>query len=172
LPTSKIREKESLPANVTVNYGYAHFYLVIKNQGTTTAKYIKIHFEHESFEPSEHQVESSIDTLVSAPPELRTPLLKISEFSEGKQQFVQENNFECIFNGGADGVIYPKDTGIFGFHMTTSTIREIQQREQEKPLEIPEYPALGECVFSCTVWAEGLDKPLNRRVVLKIVDNK
>lgn len=171
LPTSEIREKKAISTSVEVSYGYAHFYLVIKNLGITTAKYMKIHFEYKSFEPSEHQIDSSVETLVSAPPELRRPLLKVDEFSKDKQQFVQENNVECTFNGGTDGVIYPKDTGIFGFRMSTSTISRIK-REHADPIKMPEYPALGECIFDCTVWAEGLNKPIKKRLILKITDNK
>ncbi len=160
LPTSRIREKKTLPYAVDVSSGYPHFFLVIKNQGKAAARYIKVHFEHRTSE-------TPLNISIKRPP----PVLKVSEFSKEKPQFHQENNVECVFTGGTNWVIHPEDTEVFGFHMTTSVIKETIKRENGDIINIPESPARGDCVFDCTIWTEGVDKPISKRLIVGIVDD-
>ena len=45
LPLSKIRNTHVLNTSINVSRGYAHFWLLIRNQGKVAAKSIKVHFE-------------------------------------------------------------------------------------------------------------------------------
>jgi hypothetical protein len=139
LPSSKIREAKSLPTTVNVSQGYAHFYLVVRNQGPVRAEFVKIHLEH----TGSSEAPNSSPLYLYAP-----PLLRVSEFSESKPSFHQENNAECVFVGGSDWVVHPNDSEIFGFHMTSSLVK------QTEPVKIMEFPKPCDCYFHCTVWAE------------------
>ena len=148
LPLSKIRDTATLPTTVTVSQGYAHFYLVVRNQGKVAARYVKVHLEHKR-KPSDQL-------------SLLSPVVKMSEFSSDKPSFKAENNIDFLFIGGSDWVIYPNDSEIFGFHITTVVIK------QTEPYRLREYPEPGDCHFQCTVWAEGLNHPVSEQLTVKI----
>lgn len=156
LPSSKIREAKSLPTAVNVKRGYAHFYLVVRNQGPVRSEFVKIHLEHTGASEGPHKSPFHL-----YPP----PLLRVSEFSESKPSFHQENNVECIFIGGSDWVIHPNDSEIFGFHMTTSLVK------QKEPVEIREFPKPCDCYFHCTVWAERLNSPVSEKLIVRIIED-
>jgi hypothetical protein len=147
LPSSMIREAETLNTTVSVSRGYAFFEVVIRNKGKVAAKFVKIHLEHKS-------------QLLQPAQESLAPVIKVSEFSSGKPGFYKENNAEFVYIGGADRIIHPGDSEIFGFHITTATGVLI-----DKP-DVREYPAPGSHHFQCTVWAEGLDHPVSEQLIV------
>ncbi len=151
LPTSKIRDLETLPMTTAVGRGYAHFWLAVRNQGKVAAKFVKIHLEYKSefLQPKQASL---------------VPVIEVSEFSSGKPNFYKENNAEFVFIGGADWVIHPNDTEVFDFHITTVMVL------QQEPFELREYPEPGNYHFHCTVWAEGLDHPISEQLTVKIAE--
>jgi hypothetical protein len=151
LPTSEIRSLETLHTTVTVNRGYAHFYLVVRNQGTAAAKFVKIHLEYKP--EFRHPEQAGL-----------VPVIDVSEFSGGKPSFYKENNAEFVYIGGSDWTIHPNDTEVFAFHITTVLVL------QKEPFELREFPEPGNYHFHCTVWAERLDHPISEQLIVKIAE--
>ncbi len=77
--------------------------------------------------------------------------------------FKKVNNADFVFIGGSDWVLHANDTDMFAFDMTTAIVK---QREPE----IRERPEIGRYEFSCTVWADSLDKPLAEKLVVILVE--
>ncbi len=116
------------------------FMLVIRNLGKAAAKFVKIHLEYKSFENSADM-----------------PRIKFHALEERKQKHFEEYTMkDYIFTGGADWVIYPVDAAPF-----------------EVMLDIPPSKKairVGDLIFGCTVWAEGLDNPVSEQLTVKITD--
>lgn len=136
-PLSNVRIMKQLPTLVRVGKGYPYFAVAIRNTGTFPAKFVKIHLE---FRRPDH-IEG-----------LARPTVKVYKNPEENDDgFQKDTNFDFMFIGGSDWVLYPNDTDIFPFIMSTTMIKETE------PVEIRERPPLGDYYFHCTVWAEGLD---------------
>ena len=151
LPFSRVRTMDALPKEVNVSSGYAHFYIILRNNGTAAAKHVKIYVEHLREEQP-----------------FPLAFVKVSEFSENKHSFVNEHNFDFVFRGGNDWIINPSDIEPFGFQITTSIV--IEEREiQGKIQEIRENPPPGIIKLNCTVWAEGLQKPVTENFLVQVI---
>lgn len=149
LPLSKLRTRHTLPTTITVAWGYPHVILALRNNGSVTAKFLKIHLEYLSRNTSSS---------------LTHPTLKISEFDEAKPGFIAENNFDFTFTGGADWILYPGDTEIFSFHM------DINIKYSTRTGARREYPDNGTYHLRCTVWAEALAQPMTQELTVIIAD--
>jgi len=149
-PLSKIRAIDSLPATINVGQGYPHVTLAIRNSGVIDARYVKIHLEF--FRPEQVN--------------LNTPIVRVYDWlGDQRYSFKQENNVDFVFIGGSDWVLHPKDTEIFSFHISTTTVI------QTEPVEIRERPSLGKYRFQCSVWAEGLSSPVVENLIVNIVES-
>jgi hypothetical protein len=154
LPFSKVRWGSALRPQVDIGQGYAHFYLVIQNSGKAPARFVKVYLEHVNRDQK------------AFPP----PLVKVSEYSEDKPSFIPEHNFDFVFRGGSDWTINPDDIEPFGFHITTSVgSGETYRDKHGETHHRMEYPALGEVVLNCIVWAEGLEQPVQQQLCVNIV---
>lgn len=151
LPFSQVRLKHTLPKAVKVSSGYAHFYVVLRNNGNGPARHVKIYIEH-------------INRTQDVVPR---PHIKVSEFSEEKPTFVHEHNFDFVFRAGSDWIINPDDLEPFGFHITTSLV----EGKTRDGVEIRKSPPPCEVILDCTVWAEGLDQPKQERFSVQIVEH-
>ena len=145
-PISEIRQQKTLLKSVDVSQGYPFFQLVVRNNGKLAAKFVKIHFEFDSFQDDSFR-ESAKSTVES----LASPVLKIPKDSLFKWQ----NNKDFIFTGGDDWVIYPKDDSVFGFFLETVVVGQ--------------RPVPHDYHFSCTIWAEGLDNPIREKLTVNVV---
>lgn len=145
LPFSKVRCMHEIPEKTTVSDGYPHFYLVLRNRGAIPARYVKIYLEHTN---RENHI-------------LPPPLVKISEFTKEKPSFVAEHNFDFVFRAGTEWIINPDDIEPFGFHIATSIIIDKNNRSALPP------PC--EIFLDCTIWAEGLQQPLKKKLVVRII---
>jgi hypothetical protein len=152
MPVSTLRKKSKLPAAVEVSRGYAHFYVAVRNVGEIALQNVKIHVEHIR---SQREVKAAV-------------MFKVSEFSENKPTFYSENNFDFTFLGGADWMVYPGDTEVFGFHVSTAIIVQDKRLPEGKRAS---YPPAGETRLTCTVWARGLSKPVDKDLVVVIKDD-
>ena len=147
LPLSKIRDSK-LKTTINVSRGYPSFWLVIRNMGKVSAKSVKIHIEYLS--PNRKS--------------LYLPVIEMDDWlGDERYTFKKVNNADFVFIGGSDWVLHANDTDMFAFDMTTAIVK---QREPE----IRERPDIGEYEFTCTVWADGLDKPLIEKLVVNIVE--
>jgi hypothetical protein len=152
LPVASLRSRGNLSATVTVSRGYAHFFLVLKNAGEVGISNVKIQLEH-------IRSQREVDTAT---------IIKVSEFSESKPTFFSENNFDFTFWGGADWMIYPGDSELFGFHITTAIyIQDDRLPEKRRP----SYPPAGKTNLRCTVWAKGLKEPVEAKLVVVITEH-
>jgi hypothetical protein len=150
-PLSNIRAIDILPTDINVGRGYPHFTLAVKNSGSLEAKFVKIHFEF-------HRPQQTAS--------LATTTVKVYEWLGDKRySFKQDNNFDFIFVGGVDWVLHPNDTETFSFFMSTTMVIE------KEPIELRERPALGEYSFQCTVWAEGLESPVQENFTVTVVES-
>lgn len=148
LPLSKVRVSE-LKTTINVSQGYPSFWLIIRNTGKVSAKSVKIHIEYLS--PSRKS--------------LYLPVIEMDDWlGDERYTFKKVNNADFVFIGGSDWVLHVNDTDMFAFHMTTAIVK------QRKP-EIRERPDFGEYVFTCTVWADGLDKSLVEKLTVNVVEN-
>jgi len=147
LPLSKIRVSK-LKTTVNVSRGYPSFWLVIRNNGKVSAKSVKIHIEYLS--PNRNS--------------LYLPVIEMDDWlGDERYTFKKVNNADFVFIGGSDWVLHANDTDMFAFDMTTAIVK---QREPE----IREQPEIGQYEFSCTVWADSLDKPLAEKLVVSLVE--
>jgi len=147
LPLSKIRDSK-LKTIINVSHGYPSFWLVIRNMGKVSAKSVKIHIEYLS--PNRKS--------------LYLPVIEMDDWlGDERYTFKKVNNADFVFIGGSDWVLHANDTDMFAFDMTTAIVK---QREPE----IRERPDIGEYEFTCTVWADGLDKPLVEKLMVNIVE--
>jgi len=153
LPYSRVRQLKELPVRVDIATGYAHFEIILRNKGTVPARYVKVSIEHVNH-----------DQVVTPPPRII-----INEFSENKPTFIAEHNFEFIFRGGADWIIYPMDIEPFGFHVTTPVFERVT--DSDGVHKVPMFPPVCEIILDCTVWAEGLDQPQRKRLTANVVPN-
>jgi hypothetical protein len=150
LPLSKIREAEHLKTTLDVSHGYPHFWLVVRNSGKTGAKSVKIHIEY----------------IRSDRKSLYLPVIEVSDWlGDNRYTFKKVNNADFVFIGGSDWILHANDSDMFDFDMTTAIVK---QREPE----IREFPEVGNYEFTCTVWADGLDKPVVEKMIVNIVDKK
>lgn len=146
LPLSNVRNLHSLKTSLDISHGYPHFWLVVRNSGKVTAKSVKIHFE---FVKSTHSNK------------LLQPVIRTEDWLGDKRYtFKIVNNTDFVFIGGADWVLHAKDTDMFDFYITTSIVMG-KQRER---------PDFGDYEFACTVWADGLEKPIAEKLIINIVD--
>jgi hypothetical protein len=147
LPLSKIRDSK-LKTTINVSRGYPSFWLVIRNIGKVSAKSVKIHIEYLS--PNRKS--------------LYLPVIEMDDWlGDERYRFKKVNNADFVFIAGSDWVLHAHDTDMFAFDMTTAIVK---QREPE----IRERPDIGEYEFTCTVWADGLDKPLVEKWIVNIVE--
>ncbi|MEO8606244.1 MAG: hypothetical protein ABI690_00055 [Chloroflexota bacterium] len=153
LPFSNVRLLAELPTRTDVGRGYAHFYLVLRNTGAAPARYIKIYVEHIN-KPHDFQF---------------PPLVKPDEFSDEKPAFVKEHNWDLVFRAGTEWIVNTGDIEPFGFHLTTSFIVN-DVNGAGATFQRPEYPSLGEIELNCTVWADGLERPLTKKLFVQIVE--
>lgn len=152
MPVSELRRKAKLPTTVEVSRGYAHFYIAIRAVGEIALQNVKIHVEHLR---SQREIQAAA-------------ILKVSEFSENKPTFCSENNFDFTFWGRADWMVYPGDTELFGFHITTAIIIQDTRWPDGRRAS---YPPAGETKLKCTVWAKGLSGPVDEDLVIIIRDD-
>jgi hypothetical protein len=98
IPSRIIQEWKVLPQTTTIKIdefsGFSSFYLLIKNQGDSVAKFIKI------------QMEIGYANSTNLPKDIR-----VSEIPPWKKQ--GNNNFS--FSGGSEWVLYPYDSANFQF---------------------------------------------------------
>jgi hypothetical protein len=148
LPLSKIRDIAQLSTTVTVSRGYPHFWLVVRNSGPISAKSVKIHME---YKPPKR-------------PTLLLPVIEVDEWLGDKRfSFKKVNNADFVFIGGQDWVLHAHDSDMFSFYMTTAVVKQ-----QAEPKEIRERPEPGDYEFPCTVWADGLQKPVTEYLKVMI----
>lgn len=146
LPLSNVRDLPSLKTCLEISHGYPHFWLVIRNCGKVTAKSVKIHFE---FLKATHDNK------------LLQPVIRTEDWlGDERYTFKIVNNADFVFIGGTDWVLHANDTDMFDFYITTSIVMG-KQRER---------PDFGNYEFRCTVWADGLDKPIAEKLMISIVD--
>jgi len=139
-----------LPKKTSIGQGYPHFLLVVRNSGKVAAKSVKIHFDYNS--PTKNS--------------LYFPVVEIGEWlGDYRYSFKKVNNEDFVFIGGSDWVLHANDTDIFNFYMTTSVVK------QTEPIEIRERPELGEYNFSCTVWCDGIDKPVSEQLIIALIES-
>lgn len=150
LPLSNIRDLESLPKKTNIGQGYPHFWLIIRNIGKVAAKSVKIHVDFNS--PTKKS--------------LYFPVMEIDEWlGDNRYSFKKVNNEDFVFIGGSEWVLHANDTDIFGFYMTTVVMK------QTEPIEIREPPELSDNSFTCTVWADGLAKPVFEKLIITIKES-
>lgn len=150
LPISKIRSMET-PQSIDVSQGYPHFFLVIQNIGKTVVQFVKVHFEY-----------TRLPQTKSFPP----VVIEAYEWlGDTRHSFKKENNVDFVFRGGPDWRVYPGDSEIFSFYITTAVVK------QTEPVEVREPPAIGNYRFRCSVWAEGLTSPLVNELVIGVVES-
>jgi hypothetical protein len=150
LPLSKIRNLGSLSTSTNIGHGYSVFWLAIRNSGQVAARNIKIHVEYR--------------TPAKPKPNLFSPVITVGDWlGDNRFTFKKVNNADFVFIGGQDWILHSNDTDMFDFGMTTSIVK------QTKPHEIRERPALGSYEFFCTIWADGLDKPVTEKLVINII---
>lgn len=148
LPLSTIRNSKTLKTALDVSHGYPHFWLVIRNSGKVSAKSVKIHVEY--IRPDRKS--------------LYLPVIEVSDWlGDNRYTFKKVNNADFVFIGGSDWILHANDSDMFDFDMTTAIVK---QREPE----IREFPEVGDYIFTCTVWADGLDKPIIEKMTVSIVD--
>ncbi|HAE59799.1 MAG TPA: hypothetical protein DCG54_09925 [Anaerolineae bacterium] len=148
LPLSKVRNAKALHTTKDISRGYPHFELVVRNNGSVTAKSIKIHFEFVSRAPKENS--------------LAVPVLECVDWrKDDRFTFKKVNNADFVFIGGANWVLHANDSDMFPFHMTTTLGKKDGERER------PDY---GKYEFECTVWADGLDKPVQEKLIVNVVE--
>lgn len=148
LPLSKIRNLKALKTTLEVSHGYPHFWLIIKNSGKVSAKSVKIHVEY--IRPDRKS--------------LYLPVIEVSDWlGDNRYTFKKVNNADFVFIGGSDWILHANDSDMFDFDMTTAIVK------QKEP-EIREFPEVGDYIFTCTVWADGLDKPITEKMTVSIVD--
>lgn len=150
LPLSKLRATKSLTTKTSVIHGHPHFWLAIRNQGLVAAKSVKIHMQY-------------------IPPKRASLLLPVIEvgdwLGDNRYSFKKVNNADFVFIGGLDWILHAKDTDMFDFDMTTAYVK------QKEPTAIKERPELGDYEFLCTVWADGLDKPIVETLTVSIKES-
>ncbi|MCL4275666.1 MAG: hypothetical protein KJZ77_17475 [Anaerolineales bacterium] len=150
LPLSKLRSAQSLVSKTNVGHGYPQFWLVIRNQGNVAAKSVKIHIEF--IAPKTRSILS--------------PVIEAKDWlGDNRFTFKKVNNADFVFIGGQDWILHANDTDMFDFYITTALVK------QTEPREIREYPEIGEYEFTCTVWADGLDKPVKEKLIVNIVES-
>jgi len=150
LPLSKIRQLSTLKTSIKLSQGYAHFWLLIRNQGNVAARSIKIHFE---FKGSNYQNK------------LLGPVITAKDWLNDKRYtFKKVNNTDFVFVGGDNWLLHANDTDMFDFHISTAIVINSETGERERP----DY---GDYQFVCTIWADGLDKPLSEELTVHIVDS-
>jgi hypothetical protein len=150
LPISRIRSMDALQS-ISVSQGYPHFFLVVQNIGKTVVQSVKVHFEYTRLPDSR-----------SFPP----VVVEAYEWlDDTRHSFKKENNVDFVFRGGPDWRVYPGDSEIFSFYITTAVVK------QTEPVEVREPPAIGNYHFRCSVWAEGLTSPLVNELVIGVVES-
>jgi hypothetical protein len=153
-PLSNIRSIEKLQTYTKINQGYPLFCLVVRNKGQVSARFVKIHLEFTDHEPSFKKGElSPVESMAS-------PVIKIYK-SNNQYNFNRENNADFVFSGGTDWVLRPQDSEKFDFFISSA----IGTKDPKIPYERP-YPSL--CKFVCTVWVDGIEKPVVQRVDVEI----
>jgi hypothetical protein len=130
LPLSKIRYTNSLKTSIDVSQGYAHFWLLMRNQGTVAAKSIKIHFE---FKGSDHTEQLLVPVITSK-----------DWLDDNRYTFKKINNADFVFIGGENWMLHANDTGMFNFHISTALGKGIETNEMERP-------GYGNYQFVCTI---------------------
>jgi hypothetical protein len=97
---------------------------------------------------------------------LYLPVINTKDWlGDSRYTFKKVNNADFVFIGGSDWVLHAHDTDMFDFQMTTVVVK------QTKPNEIRERPDIGDYQFTCTVWADGLDKPLKEILTIVIKES-
>jgi len=148
LPLSKIREMKTLKTTLKVSHGYPHFWLVIRNSGKAGARFVKIHVEY--IRPERKS--------------LCLPVIEVSDWlGDNRYTFKKVNNADFVFIGGSDWILHANDSDMFDFDMTTAVVKQIEP-------EIREFPDVGDYEFICTIWADGLDKPISEKLIVSIVN--
>jgi hypothetical protein len=144
-PLSEIREKVTLPTTVNVGQGYPCFQLVVSNRGKLAARFVKIHLEFLSVGDT-----SCFDNAKTPIEHLAAPALEVPNDNPFKWQ----NNKDFVFMGGVDWVIYSQDEVSFTFCLGTVV--------KEQP------PVPFDYRFRCTVWAQGLDFPVSKDLMVRV----
>lgn len=152
LPISKLHTLQ-LKNNVNVSKGYAHFYIVLRNQGSAVAKNIKVEIEHTNPQQITY-----------------APYIKVDEFSDNKPTFYAENNFNYIFRSPLDWGINIDDMEIFGFHLTTVIIEEYAEDSNGEKFAIRSQPAIGKVEIRCRVTVAGMKNPIEDTLTVNIVE--
>ncbi len=97
---------------------------------------------------------------------LYLPVIETKDWlGDNRYTFKKVNNADFVFIGGSDWILHANDTDMFDFGMTTVVVK------QTEPTEIRERPELGDYTFTCTVWADGLDKPLKEILTVTIKES-
>lgn len=130
--------------------------LVIINRGKKVASFLKIHLK-----------------LIQFPGDTRPELL-------AKDFTLLPDGVNLIYKGGADNVVYPNDFEefqvIFGLNKD-----EFNKQSWHAPhyggtryfnFHLSRFFTEGDYVFSCTVWAEGLTKPFQERLIVSVTSSK
>ena len=153
-PLSNIRSIEKLKTYTKISQGYPLFCLVVRNKGQISARFIKIHLEFTGHQPTFKDGE------LSAAQSMASPVIKIYE-SDAHNTFNRENNVDFVFRGGTDWILRPHDSEKFDFFITSF----IGTKDPNLPYERP-YPSI--CQFTCTLWADGIEKPVVQQVAVEI----
>lgn len=153
-PISNIRSIEKLQTYTKISQGYPLFCLVVRNTGQVSARFVKIHLEYTGHEPTFK------DDELSTVKSMASPVIKIYE-SDTQNIFNRENNVDFIFRGGTDWILRPYDSEKFDFFISSF----IGTNDPNMPYERP-YPSI--CQFTCTLWADGIEKPVTQRVEVEV----
>jgi hypothetical protein len=139
-----------LPNKVAVSQGYPCFWLLVRNYGKVAAKSVKIHLEY----------------ILPDRRSLYLPVINTKDWlGDSRYTFKKVNNADLVFIGGSDWILHANDTDMFDFQMTTAVV------QQTEPTEIRERPDLGDYRLPCTVWADGLDKPLKEILTITVIES-
>jgi hypothetical protein len=132
---------------VSIGQGYPCFWLVIRNNGRVAAKSLKIHLEYKPLERKS----------------LYLPVIEAKDWlGDNRYTFKKVNNADFVFIGGSDWVLHASDTDMFDFQMTTAIAKHTENGV------VRERPDLGDYAFACTVWADGLDKPVKEVLTISV----
>ena len=83
--------------------------------------------------------------------------------NDKRYTFKKVNNADFVFIGGENWILHANDTDMFDFHISTVIVKNAETKERERP----DY---GDYQFVCTIWADGLDKPISENLAVRIVD--
>ena len=69
-----------------------------------------------------------------------------------------------MFIGGENWLLHANDTDMFDFHISTALVKDVETGQRERP-------GYGDYQFICTIWADGLEKPVSEELTIRIVDS-